>query len=373
MWNLYNFALVIELERHIEILLLDNDCVIVPGLGGFMAHHVEARYDATDCNFLPPLRTLGFNPQLKLNDSLLAQSYVEAYDISYPEALRRIENEVNELRQHLDNEGRYELNDIGVLSVNDEGNMVFEPCESGILTPSLYGFSSFEMKRLDMDVESAPEKPVIKVEKVAETVQPAVAVAEKPVETAAETETAETKDADNDTDTIRIKVSWIRNAVAVAAAVIAFFLISTPVTNSTRSNYAVSDINSNFMTKLSPSNLTKGEVRMNSDGLHTTIKATSNVTVADTVKVVKTEKDTIATDNENSYCIVLASHVTRLGANDYIKRLDADGIEGASVYEHNKIVRVVYGSYKSEEEAQKNLRKLRDNEIFEQAWVYKKR
>ena len=34
-----NFAPVIELERHIEILLLDNDCVIVPGLGGFMAHH----------------------------------------------------------------------------------------------------------------------------------------------------------------------------------------------------------------------------------------------------------------------------------------------------------------------------------------------
>lgn len=75
---------MIELERHIEILLLENDCVIVPDLGGFMAHHCEARYDAEDHLFLPPQRTLGFNPQLKLNDSLLAQSYVEAYDISYP-------------------------------------------------------------------------------------------------------------------------------------------------------------------------------------------------------------------------------------------------------------------------------------------------
>ncbi|MQO83477.1 SPOR domain-containing protein, partial [Prevotella copri] len=34
-----------RLERHIEILLLSNDCVIVPGFGGFMAHHVDARYD----------------------------------------------------------------------------------------------------------------------------------------------------------------------------------------------------------------------------------------------------------------------------------------------------------------------------------------
>ena len=40
-----NFANVIELERHIEILLLSNDCVIVPDFGGFMAHHADARFD----------------------------------------------------------------------------------------------------------------------------------------------------------------------------------------------------------------------------------------------------------------------------------------------------------------------------------------
>ena len=100
---------MIELERHIEILLLSNDCVIVPGFGGFMAHHVDARYDEQENLFLPPQRTIGFNPQLTLNDSLLAQSYIEAYDISYPEALRRIEDEVRELRQHIECNGSYEL------------------------------------------------------------------------------------------------------------------------------------------------------------------------------------------------------------------------------------------------------------------------
>ena len=70
-----------------------------------MTHHLEARFDDEDNLFLPPQRTLGFNPQLKLNDSLLAQSYVEAYDISYPEAVRRIESEVSEMKQYLANEG----------------------------------------------------------------------------------------------------------------------------------------------------------------------------------------------------------------------------------------------------------------------------
>ena len=146
--------------------MLNNDCVIVPNLGGFMAHHVEARYDEEDCIFLPPLRTLGFNPQLKINDSLLAQSYIEAYDISYPEAIQRIEDEVNELTQHLQNEGRYELNNIGILELNEDGNYVFTPCEAGILSPSLYGLNSFEMKTIEMvNAEVVTEESVKEVVK----------------------------------------------------------------------------------------------------------------------------------------------------------------------------------------------------------------
>lgn len=64
--------------------------------------------------------------------------------------MRRIEDEVGELRQCLESEGRYELDDIGTLSLNEDGNCVFEPCEAGILTPDLYGLSSFEMKPLSV-------------------------------------------------------------------------------------------------------------------------------------------------------------------------------------------------------------------------------
>ncbi len=71
-----------------------------------------------------------------MNDSLLALSYVEAYDISYPEALNRIADEVTEMRQTLENSGKFELNDIGTIILNEDGNYTFEPCEAGILTLS---------------------------------------------------------------------------------------------------------------------------------------------------------------------------------------------------------------------------------------------
>lgn len=55
---------MIELARHIEILLLENDCVIIPDFGGFIAHYQPARYIKEENLYLPPVRTIGFNPPI---------------------------------------------------------------------------------------------------------------------------------------------------------------------------------------------------------------------------------------------------------------------------------------------------------------------
>ena len=123
---------MIELARHIEILLLDNDCVIVPGFGGFITHHVSARHIEEENLFLPPYRTIGFNPAMKLNDGLLVQSYMIAYDASYPEAVRIVNSRVEKLESILHKEGEYELHGIGLLRENVQGQYTFKPLESGI-------------------------------------------------------------------------------------------------------------------------------------------------------------------------------------------------------------------------------------------------
>ena len=87
---------MIELSQHIEVLLLENDCVIVPGLGGFVAHYTPA-IQVEENMFLPPTRTIGFNPQLKLNDGLLVQSYMAVYDTNFSDASKIVEDEVSEL------------------------------------------------------------------------------------------------------------------------------------------------------------------------------------------------------------------------------------------------------------------------------------
>ena len=372
-----NFAVVIEIERHIEILLLDNDCVIVPGLGGFTAHHVEARFDESDDVFLPPLRTLGFNQQLKINDSLLVQSYIEAYDISYPEALRRIEGEVEELRQRLENDGYYEMTDIGVLEMNEDGNIIFTPCEAGILTPGLYGLSSFEMQPL-MAEESTASASSTQVQKPNVEPTPITTTVFDQVRQKEETSANDAgQDTDNDEDaekTICIKVSWLRNAgIAAAAAVLLFFVIF-PISHSGLKNVNIGDFNgTSFFSKLMPkdsqmNNINISEIKASAkDSSRQSVKDSVKDIVKDSIKVIepKVKSDT--------FCIVLASCIPQKNAERYVEQLHKKGFDKAYAMVNNKMVRVIYGNYTSETDAYNDLQKIRSNDEFEQAWILKKK
>lgn len=368
-----NFAVVIEIERHIEILLLDNDCVIVPGLGGFTAHHVEARFDESDDVFLPPLRTLGFNQQLKINDSLLVQSYIEAYDISYPEALRRIEGEVEELRQRLANDGYYEMTDIGVLEMNEDGNIIFTPCEAGILTPELYGLSSFEMQPL-MAEESTTSASSTQVQKP--NVEP-TPITTTVFDQVGQKEETSANDAGQDTDTdedaektICIKVSWLRNAGIAAAAALLLFFVIFPISHSGLKNVNIGDFNgTSFFSKLMPKDSQMNNI--NISVIKASAKDSSRQSVKDSVKdSIKGIEPKVKSD---TFCIVLASCIPQKNAERYVEQLHKKGFDKAYAMVNNKMVRVIYGNYTSETDAYNDLQKIRSNDEFEQAWILKKK
>lgn len=378
------FALVIELERHIEILLLSNDCVIVPGLGGFMTNHVDARYDDDDSMFLPPLRTLGFNPKLTLNDSLLAQSYIEAYDISYPEAVHRIEDEVNELRQHIENDGSYELNDIGTLFLNEDGNYEFTPCEAGILTPSLYALSSFEIEK---------QVPVVQVH-TKETSQPRgkdkTAATPQP-ETAQEVRLEQAESLvpplvqpilDDDASatettarTVSIRVSLLRNLAAAAIVLVAFLLYSSPLDEKSPSAAA---LDSSMLLKVMPKNATKGHLNFAdaapspSAAANASLSAPASSTTK-TAAFAASERNTAdqqaATVEKPFYTIVLASHVTKANANAYVEELKKQGF-AAEVLTRSS-TKVIFGKFATQSDAYNKLNQLSGNKPFAEAWVLK--
>lgn len=369
-----NFALVIELERHIEILLLDNDCVIVPDLGGFMAHYSEAHYDDSDQMFLPPSRTLGFNPALKMNDSLLAQSYIEAYDISYPEALKRIEDEVNELRQHIENEGYYELNDIGVLRVNEYGSYEFEPCEAGILTPALYGLSSVEIDPLESIAPAFVETKTRAVK-----IEPATDSEPKEEKAREVKMTSPLFDEDDNDDKVHIRVSVLRNIAAAAIAIFAFFLISTPLNNGSRKEMSMLNMNTETLTRILPKTTVQGVAEVKGITAKELNKMEEKAIQNSEVENLETSSSSVSENQEVKpeeqnlpyYTIVLASHVSKKNAAAYVEKLRKAGFNEAQVYSGRSTTRVIFNQYKSEAEAYGALHEMREYTEFNDAWVYK--
>lgn len=333
---------MIQIERHIEILLLSNDCVIVPDFGGFMAHHIEAHYEEDESLFLPPLRTLGFNPQLRLNDSLLAQSYIEAYDISYPEALRRIAGEVSELKQHLNENGSYELNDLGTIYLNDDGNYEFTPCEAGILTPSLYALSSFEMQPLARQTATI------------------VPLTEQPQQEE-QTEVKEAEDERPSAATISIKVSTLRNIAAACIAVLVLWLFPSQFSNDAHQSAQQLQASSEIMQHMMPKNVTTGKPKAVVPQPAKTVQSAPIAKEKEEAPVV-----------EDYFTIVLASQVSKKNADYYVEQLHKDGFPLAEVLLAGKNTRVIYGHFASESEAYNALRPLRSKSSeFAEGWVMK--
>lgn len=77
-----------------------------------------------------------------MNDGLLVQSYMQAFNTDFPDATRRIEKTVAELKDQLYQQGQVTLNNVGTIYYNMNGGYAFEPTAASYFTPSLYGLES---------------------------------------------------------------------------------------------------------------------------------------------------------------------------------------------------------------------------------------
>ena len=361
---------MIELAQHIETLLLENDCVIVPGFGGFVAHYSPATRVKEENIFLPPTRTIGFNPQLKLNDGVLVQSYMSAYDTSFADASRIVEKEVNEFIGLLHEEGKAHLDNIGEIQSNIYGNYEFVPYDYKITTPSLYGLDSFEIHELS----ALQQKEKVLV----------------PTYQEKEKKTFE----------ISINRAYLRNAAAMIAAIVLFFAFSTPVENT--------DVQKNNYAQLLPSELfeqiekqsvaitpvyvkndaaqqakkfsaSSASTKTSSAKKHTTDKArTSKPIAVREVEVVKQETATPAPavksqeSANHPFHIIVAGGISLKDAEAIATQLKSKGFADAKALNTDDKVRVSISSFNNRDEATKQLLELRKNETYKNAWLLAK-
>lgn len=379
-----------ELARHIEVLLLENDCVIVPGLGGFIAHNKAAEFKDSANVFCPPVRTIGFNPQLIINDGLLAQSYMQAYDTDFPDASRKIESVVSQIKDSLYKNGQAELENIGTLYYTMAGVYGFEPYQNAFFSPSLYGLGSFSIS------------PLSELKPVKETaVEPRIMI---------ETVPSSEEDRKEKAKQRHIIKRMAEHAVGIAAAVILFFVLSVPVENTYLDNSSYASLGAETMldairsksmatTSLETKDIKQNNATNRRNNVNTLrpvavksvkvekaepkaskeVKALPAVAKKEVVKTeaVKAETKTKEVQKSNSaqnkgLFVIVSSLQTMQDAEKELAKFKKQGYEEATILTSDNRYRIALYRYTDKAKAYEKINELRKDEQFKTAWLLNK-
>ena len=385
-----------ELARHIEVLLLENDCVIVPGLGGFIAHNKAAEFKDSANVFCPPVRTIGFNPQLIINDGLLAQSYMQAYDTDFPDASRKIESVVSQIKDSLYKNGQAELENIGTLYYTMAGVYGFEPYQNAFFSPSLYGLGSFSISPLS---ELKPIKETI--------VEPRIMIETVPSSDEERKEKAKQR---------HFIKRMAEHAVGVAAAVILFFVLSVPVENTYLDNSSYASLGAETMLdairskSMATASLETTDIKQNNtqnirNNVNTLrpvavksvkvekaepktskeVKASPAVVKTETVKAEAIKTETVKAETKSTkevqknntvqnkgLFVIVASLQTMQDAEKELAKFKKQGYNEATILASDNRYRIALYRFTDKSKAYEKINELRKDEQFKTAWLLNK-
>lgn len=329
---------MLRIVSHIEQLLWVHDCVIIPGIGGFVFEYRAAGIGEQSGLFVPPQKEALFNPTLCHNDGLLAESYMKTYGVEYAQALEKIEDDIRELKETLAAQGSVSLGITGRLRTGEEGTIVFEHSDALPFDLASYGLGEFRMPTL---------ATLMQEQKVRQ----------------------EKKEAARKKDTIYIPVSvrFLRTAVASAAAVALFFLVSTPVKDVDAGAYTASFIPTEVvLTKEAPAAENVPAPEATTTVLPET-KPEENVT-STPVPAVKAVSAP-ATKKVKYYHVVIGSFPSRPKADQFFDRVNKSRYTTAGIVERNGKVRVYAARFTGREEAENYMNRLRNGE-YKDAWLF---
>ena len=152
-----------QLETYISDLLYRYECVTVPEFGSFLTQGVSAKIHESTNAFYPPKKVLSFNEQIQTNDGLLAHYIADVEKIPFETAIIKIQKRVKFLKSHLIEGETLTFDNIGDLSFNDEGKMLFEPSYHLNYLTDAFGLSQLVSPKITRE---AYKEEVESIEKV---------------------------------------------------------------------------------------------------------------------------------------------------------------------------------------------------------------
>ncbi|MDR0349767.1 MAG: SPOR domain-containing protein [Tannerella sp.] len=359
---------MLRILSHIERLLLFNDCVIIPDLGGFVLQIHTAVIGWEEHMFRPPYKDIVFNPTLKHNDGLLIESYMQLYDMDYNEAQTAMKSDVDALKKKLDENEIIRLGRAGKFrKVNKV--LLFEPGNDiAVFNVSSYGLIPFYLPPAQRESE----------ESVIEDGQ-------------LQSEESSTVEASSERTVALLPVKKVLSGVIgiAAAAGALFLLISTPIKEVNKSAYTA-----NFL----PAKIVNGRQDFRNDFLETGVSVSGNETAEEVMQISDEtlplaasipdhdpdflKKETVTAQINNSFTlktevavpktfyVIIGSFASENELNKFLAKAVPVAFKNMGVVKNDKRIRVYADKTTDRKEAEAYMLLLRENEKYKDAWLF---
>jgi hypothetical protein len=152
-----------QLETYISDLLYRYECVTIPEFGAFLTQRTSATIEETTNTFYPPKKTVSFNEQIQKNDGLLAHYISDVEKIPFEVANEKIAKRVNIIKSYLTQGETITFKNIGEITFNKEGKILFEPIYNLNYLTDSFGLSQLVSPAVSREVY---KKEVEAIEKV---------------------------------------------------------------------------------------------------------------------------------------------------------------------------------------------------------------
>lgn len=147
--------------QQISALLFEQECVIIPGLGAFVANPENSQFIENEYRITPPFKNLIFNTQIRNNDGLLANRLVNSLNISYSQAMLQIQEFTDMIRLKVQKGETVVLPGIGSFFLKGD-QLVFEGDRS--VNYMIDSFGLTDVHCIPRFIEQKEKKETIRIE-----------------------------------------------------------------------------------------------------------------------------------------------------------------------------------------------------------------
>ena len=311
-----------NIDPIIKELLVLHDCVIFPGLGGFVAQYASSSISDNNLTFKPPFKQILFNKNLTNNDGLLANSISKEWGISYEESVEKISSLLFKINNEIKTNKQFSFEGIGILyEVN--GILNFKQQSENLLMES-FGLRSINMNDF---LSHSSEGKIISIK--------------------------------SKSDVKQIIKNW---SVAAAVIVLLFYSAWIPLkTNlfNRDSDFTYSDLNPFTFSKRGPSQEIKSNL------VHKVPLSSENTVSKSLIKTKKEIKKPISISLNNktksfSYEVIIGSFGEEKNAKNLIKKLRKKSFKARQLPFFKQLFRVSAGKFSNKKNAveyQKQIKK----------------